>query len=87
MGKKSNFWREHRPNKQTATELDLRPKHIGLKASQMKFKGFSGPAMQIKAFLRQPPNFKVFSRLYEPCEQIIINVTLESQFNMQEKVL
>ena len=55
-----------RTQDQISRELDLWPKCIGLKASQMKFKGFSGPPMQFKAFLRQPPKFKAFSRLYEP---------------------
>ena len=36
---------------QISRELNLRPKHIGFRASQMKFKGFSGPPMQFKAFL------------------------------------
>ena len=30
---------------QISRELDLRPKHIGFKGSQMKFKGFSWPPM------------------------------------------
>ena len=50
---KSNVWREHRPQ-------DLRPKHIGFKASHMNLKVFSAPP---------PPHslqFKAFSRVYKP---------------------
>ena len=59
MGKKSKFWREHRPDQQ----------RIRFKAQTYWFqglsneKGFSGPLMQFKAFFRQPPKFKAFSRL------------------------